>query len=162
MCWLFGLETAANAAGLMFNKWDVYSHVMGTDYSWPGSPASFEQLDEAATYAAQLMGKTLKRWNGNGQVDDVASFMDIARQQQYFLEAGVHMRDLVSIAGNPSYNDFWHFVVVRQLSGQDVLVVDSFRYQDGGSDQYSKADFIQAMKDNWTGNQQYAYAWQWV
>jgi hypothetical protein len=151
---------AANAAGLSFDKWTVYEDVMGKPFSWPGEPATFDQLDQAAACAARMMGRKLTRWNETGKVKDIPNFLELVRQQQFFVEAGIYMRDLVNVAGSPRYNDFYHYVVVRQLDGSNVLCVDSFRRYDGGRDQYDEETFLKAMGDNWDPVQ-YAYAWRW-
>lgn len=142
LCWVFCVEEAANSIGATFDKFECYRLVMGAPYVPPGQPADFAELAECVEIAAQLMGKRVLWFNGTGAVVDFDTFDELLRDGTWIVIAGVAEQDL-----QPG-QIYGHYLLARQLSGPDVIVVDSYRLYDGGSDRYELAEFHKAMADN--------------
>ena len=136
------MEEAANAAGAMFDKFECYRQVKGRPYSPPGEPATFQELAHCIEIAASLMGKAVSWFGVDGTVADFPAFDELLRAGSWFVIAGVAEQVL-----QPG-QDYGHYLLARQLSGTEVVVIDSYRLYDGGSDRYALAQFHQAMKDN--------------
>ena len=136
------MEEAANAAGAMFDKFECYRQVKGRPYSPPGEPASFQELTRCIEIAASLIEKAVKWFGSEGSVTNFATFDELLRDGSWFIIAGVAEQVL-----QPG-QDYGHYLLARQFSGTGVVVIDSYRLYDGGSDRYDLAEFHEAMKDN--------------
>jgi len=142
LCWLYCVEEAANAVGASFDKFDCYQRVKGVPYVPPGQPATFSELALCVRTAGQLSGRSVTWFNDDGWVVDFATFDRLLTDGSWFVIAGVAEQVL-----QPGQN-YGHYLLARQLAGPDVVVVDSYRLYDGGSDRYTLAEFHEAMKDN--------------
>ena len=142
LCWLFCVEEAANAIGASFDKFACYQRVKGIAYSPPGQPATFDELAVCVDYAGRLIGRPVRWFNGNGAVIDFETFDELLRDGSWFVIAGVAEQALQ--AGQA----YGHYLLARQLSGSDIVVVDSYRLYDGGSDRYDLTEFHEAMREN--------------
>jgi len=142
LCWLFCVEEAANAIGASFDKFECYRRVKGVPYVPPGQPATFDELAACIRDAAELMDRPLTWFGPDGAVDDFATFDRLLRDGSWFIIAGVQEQAL-----QPG-QDYGHYLLARQLDGPDVIVIDSYRLYDGGSDRYSLAQFHEAMREN--------------
>jgi len=93
--------------------------------------------------AGLLVNMNIDWFSGNGFVDDFATFDEILNEGSWFVIAGVQESDL-----QPGQS-YGHYLLARQIEGPDVVVIDSYRLYDGGSDRYTLSQFHEAMKDNW-------------
>ncbi|MBV9120507.1 MAG: hypothetical protein JOZ39_07345 [Chloroflexi bacterium] len=141
LCWLFCVEECFSAAGAPFEWQDLYARVKGKPYVAPGEPATFVELESAIRAAAVVTGAQVQWLGTSGQLDNPQA-VDGAISSGWFVIAGVAEKDLL-----PG-QDYYHFLVARAMQGQDIVVVDSYRHEDGGSDSYSAVSFHQAMADN--------------
>lgn len=142
LCWLFCVEEAANAVGQTFDKFACYQKVKGTPYLPPGEPATFEELAAAVECAGRQLGRSVRWFNGNGAVVDFETFDGLLRDGRWFVISGVAEQVL-----QPG-QDYGHYLLARQISGPEVIVIDSYRLYDGGSDRYGLAQFHEAMREN--------------
>lgn len=108
----------------------------------PGEPADFTELAACVKIAGRLLGRPVTLFNGDGWVDDFATFDRLLADGSWFVIAGVAEQAL-----QPGQT-YGHYLLARQLSGLDVIVIDSYRLFDGGSDRYSLAQFHEAMREN--------------
>jgi hypothetical protein len=151
LCWAFCVAESFDAKGKYVSAYDIYSQVKGVAYSGGvGLPATFTEVQEAINVAAKMTNCHVKFLNGNGVINDDATFDQAVRDGTWFIIAGINAAVLW-----PGQN-YGHFVVVESLYFTNgtpfVKIADSYRNYDGGSDEYTLNAFHNAMHANWDPN----------
>ncbi|HLQ33255.1 MAG TPA: hypothetical protein VK457_11245 [Chloroflexota bacterium] len=96
----------------------------------------------AISVAGMRMRLRVHWFDGSGGVRDFDTFDQLLLQGRWFVIAGGAEQVL-----QPG-QVYGHYLLARQISGPEIVVVDSYRLYDGGSDRYSLAQFHEAMRDN--------------